>query len=155
MVSKVLKSIGILKIGHLIEVTRDDLVGQHVGQTGVQTLGKIKEAYGVVLFIDEAYSLYSSNKSDFGYEAISTLIKEMEDNLEKLIVIMAGYTDESVMKSNNLFGHLYETKDNHFGNVRTARGLFERTKLHQSNRLAGKLEDDLFTIEVGDIPDIE
>src|SRR5690606_9835843 len=73
---------------------RDDLVGQFVGQTGPKTLEKIKEAYGGVLFIDEAYSLYSGSQNDFGYEAISTLIKEMEDNRDKLVVIMAGYPDE-------------------------------------------------------------
>lgn len=94
LLSKILKSIGVLKRGHMIEVTRDDLVGQYVGQTGPKTLEKIKEAYGGVLFIDEAYSLYSGSQNDFGYEAISTLIKEMEDNRDKLVVIMAGYPDE-------------------------------------------------------------
>lgn len=94
LISKILKSIGVLKRGHMIEVTRDDLVGQYVGQTGPKTLEKIKEAYGGVLFIDEAYSLYSGSQNDFGYEAISTLIKEMEDNRDKLVVIMAGYPDE-------------------------------------------------------------
>ena len=94
LISKILKSIGVLKRGHMIEVTRDDLVGQFVGQTGPKTLEKIKEAYGGVLFIDEAYSLYSGSQNDFGYEAISTLIKEMEDNRDKLVVIMAGYPDE-------------------------------------------------------------
>lgn len=94
LLSKILKSIGVLKRGHMIEVTRDDLVGQYVGQTGPKTLEKIKEAYGGVLFIDEAYSLYSGSESDFGYEAISTLIKEMEDNRDKLVVIMAGYPGE-------------------------------------------------------------
>lgn len=94
LISKILKSIGVLKRGHMIEVTRDDLVGQFVGQTGPKTLDKIKEAYGGVLFIDEAYSLYSGSQNDFGYEAISTLIKEMEDNRDKLVVIMAGYPDE-------------------------------------------------------------
>ena len=94
LISKILKSIGVLKRGHMIEVTRDDLVGQYIGQTGPKTLEKIKEAYGGVLFIDEAYSLYSGSQSDFGYEAISTLIKEMEDNRDKLVVIMAGYPSE-------------------------------------------------------------
>lgn len=94
LLSKILKSIGVLKRGHMIEVTRDDLVGQYIGQTGPKTLEKIKEAYGGVLFIDEAYSLYSGSESDFGYEAISTLIKEMEDHRDKLVVIMAGYPGE-------------------------------------------------------------
>lgn len=94
LISKILKSIGVLKRGHMIEVTRDDLVGQYVGQTGPKTLEKVQEAYGGVLFIDEAYSLYSGSQSDYGYEAISTLIKEMEDNRDKLVVIMAGYPRE-------------------------------------------------------------
>lgn len=85
---------GILKKGHMVEVTRSDLVGQYVGQTGPKTLEKIKQAYGGILFIDEAYSLNSGCENDFGSEAISALIKEMEDNRDKLIVIMAGYTKE-------------------------------------------------------------
>lgn len=94
IVGKILKAMGILKKGHMVEVTRSDLVGQYVGQTGPKTLAKIKEAYGGILFIDEAYSLNSGSESDFGSEAIATLIKEMEDNRDKLIVIMAGYTKE-------------------------------------------------------------
>lgn len=94
IVGKILKSMGILKKGHMVEVTRSDLVGQYVGQTGPKTLEKIKEAYGGILFIDEAYTLNSGSENDFGSEAIGTLIKEMEDNRDKLIVIMAGYTKE-------------------------------------------------------------
>lgn len=94
LVGKILNAIGVLKKGHLVEVTRDDLVGQYIGQTGPKTLDKIKEAYGGILFIDEAYSLKGSSENDFGHEAIATLIKEMEDNRDKLVVIMAGYTEE-------------------------------------------------------------
>ncbi len=94
IVSKIFKEMGLLKKGHLVEVTREDLVGQYVGHTGAKTLDKVKEAYGGVLFIDEAYSLNSKYENDFGKEAIATLIKEMEDNRDKLAVIMAGYTDE-------------------------------------------------------------
>jgi AAA+ superfamily predicted ATPase len=94
IIGKILKAIGVLKKGHMIEVTRSDLVGEYVGQTAPKTLNKIKEAYGGVLFIDEAYSLNGSGSNDFGKEAISTLIKEMEDNRDKLVVIMAGYTKE-------------------------------------------------------------
>lgn len=94
IVGKILKAMGILKKGHMVEVTRSDLVGQYVGQTGPKTLEKIKEAYGGILFIDEAYTLNSGSENDFGSEAIGTLIKEMEDNRDKLIVIMAGYTKE-------------------------------------------------------------
>ena len=94
IVAKILKAMGILKKGHMVEVTRSDLVGQYVGQTGPKTLDKIKEAYGGILFIDEAYTLNGNGDNDFGSEAIATLIKEMEDNRDKLVVIMAGYTDE-------------------------------------------------------------
>lgn len=94
IVGKILKAIGVLKKGHIVEVTRSDLVGEYVGQTAPKTLNKIKEAYGGVLFIDEAYSLNGSGSNDFGKEAIATLIKEMEDSRDKLVVIMAGYTKE-------------------------------------------------------------
>jgi len=94
MLGKILKEIGVLKKGHMIEVTRTDLVGQYVGQTAPKTLEKIKEAYGGILFIDEAYSLNGSGENDFGREALATLIKEMEDNRDKLVIIMAGYTKE-------------------------------------------------------------
>lgn len=94
LVSKLLKSIGVIKRGHLVEVGREDLVAQYIGQTAPKTLNKIREAYGGVLFIDEAYALSSTSHNDFGKEAVSTLIKEMEDNRDKLVVIMAGYTNE-------------------------------------------------------------
>ena len=94
LIGKILKNMGILKKGHMIEVTRADLVGQYVGQTAIKTEEKIKEAYGGILFIDEAYSLNNGGQNDFGKEAIATLIKEMEDNRDKLVVIMAGYKDE-------------------------------------------------------------
>lgn len=96
LVGKILKSIGILKKGQLIEVSRQDLVAGYIGQTATKTLDKVKEAYGGVLFVDEAYSLASSSGSnnDFGSEAVSTLITEMENNRERLVVIVAGYTKE-------------------------------------------------------------
>lgn len=94
IIGKILKVIGVLKKGHMVEVTRSDLIGEYVGQTAPKTLNKIKEAYGGILFIDEAYSLNGSGGNDFGKEAIATLIKEMEDSRDKLVVIMAGYTKE-------------------------------------------------------------
>lgn len=94
LISRLFKEAGILKKGQLVEVTREDLVGEYIGQTATKTLKKIKEAYGGVLFIDEAYTLAQGGDNDYGKEAISTLIKEMEDNRDKLMVIMAGYTRE-------------------------------------------------------------
>lgn len=94
LVSKIFKALDVVKKGDLVEVTREGLVGQYVGQTASKTLDKIKEAYGGILFIDEAYTLAQGGENDFGKEAIATLIKEMEDNRDKLVVIMAGYTDD-------------------------------------------------------------
>lgn len=92
--SQMLRELGVLKKGHIVEVTKDDLVAGYVGQTGPKTLRKIKEAYGGVLFIDEAYSLHGESSNSFGSEAINTLIKEMEDHRDKFVVIMAGYSGE-------------------------------------------------------------
>ncbi|MBU7007152.1 AAA family ATPase [Phosphitispora fastidiosa] len=90
------REIGFLKKGDLIEAGRESLVGRYVGQTAPLVMEKIREAQGSVLFIDEAYSLYGADgdKRDYGYEALSTLIKEMEDKRDRFIVIMAGYTKE-------------------------------------------------------------
>jgi SpoVK/Ycf46/Vps4 family AAA+-type ATPase len=94
IVGKIFKAMGVLKRGHMIEVSRVDLVGSYIGQTAPKTLNKVKEAYGGVLFIDEAYSICQGSDNDFGHEAISTLIKEMEDSKDKLMVILAGYPKE-------------------------------------------------------------
>ena len=94
MVARILKALGVLKKGHLVEVGRADLVGEYVGQTAVKTMGKIKEARGGVLFIDEAYSLVRGSQNDFGIEAIDTIVKEMEDKRSEFIVILAGYPKE-------------------------------------------------------------
>ncbi len=93
IISEILRDMEILKKGNLVVASRQDLVGEYVGQTAKKTAEKIKEAYGGVLFIDEAYALVSGS-NDFGKEAVATLIKEMEDNRDKLVVILAGYTDE-------------------------------------------------------------
>ena len=94
IISRYLKSIGILPGGQLIEVTRADLVGKYVGHTAPLTQNAIQSALGGVLFIDEAYSLYRGKDDSFGLEAIDTLVKGMEDHREDLVVILAGYTCE-------------------------------------------------------------
>lgn len=92
LLGKILKSIGVLEHGHVIEVDRAGLVGQYVGETAIKTNKIISEALGGILFIDEAYSLIKTNtSSDFGQEAIDTLLKRMEDYKGKFIVIAAGY----------------------------------------------------------------
>lgn len=92
LVGKIMKALGILKKGHMVSATRADLISGFVGQTAGKTRDKIKEAYGGILFIDEAYSLVQNLQGDFGNEAVETLIKEMEDNRDKLVVILAGYS---------------------------------------------------------------
>ena len=94
IISKYLKSIGVLSGGQLVEVSRADLVGRYVGHTAPLTNKVISSAIGGVLFIDEAYSLYRGKDDSFGLEAIDTLVKGIEDNRDNLIVILAGYSNE-------------------------------------------------------------
>ena len=94
LISRLLKSVGILRQGHLVEVTRADLVAKYVGQTAPLTTEVIESALGGVLFIDEAYSLYRGKDDAFGLEAIDTLVKGMEDHRDDLVVILAGYSKE-------------------------------------------------------------
>lgn len=93
IVAGIYKNLGILKKGHLVEVQRSDLVAEYVGQTAPKTNAKIDEALDGVLFIDEAYTLADGGANDFGFEAINTLLKRMEDDRDRLVVIIAGYSD--------------------------------------------------------------
>ncbi|RWZ60388.1 AAA family ATPase [Halobacillus fulvus] len=90
----ILKQCGLLKRGHMVVVSRSDLVAGYVGQTAMKTKRKIREALGGVLFIDEAYALYNGGRDDFGKEAIETLVDEMTKHNENLVVILAGYQHE-------------------------------------------------------------
>jgi probable Rubsico expression protein CbbX len=90
----ILQHLGYLRRGHLVTVTRDDLVGQYVGHTAPKTKEVLKKAMGGVLFIDEAYYLYRpENERDYGQEAIEMLLQVMEDKREDIVVILAGYRD--------------------------------------------------------------
>jgi len=92
--SELLHRLGYLRRGHLVAVTRDDLVGQYVGHTAPKTKDVLKKAMGGVLFIDEAYYLYrAENERDYGQEAIEILLQVMENQREDIVVILAGYKD--------------------------------------------------------------
>jgi SpoVK/Ycf46/Vps4 family AAA+-type ATPase len=93
MIGRLYRSLGILKRGHVIEVSRSDLVAGYVGQTAIKTMDRIKAALDGVLFIDEAYSLVGGS-NDYGQEAVDTLVKAMEDYRGRFVVIAAGYPEE-------------------------------------------------------------
>lgn len=94
IVADIYKQLGVLKKGHLVETDRSGLVAEYVGQTAVKTNAIIDSALDGVLFIDEAYSIVQGGQNDFGKEAIATLLKRMEDERDRLVVILAGYTKE-------------------------------------------------------------
>ncbi|MBV9139401.1 MAG: CbbX protein [Pseudonocardiales bacterium] len=92
--ANMLHRLGYLRRGHLVSVTRDDLVGQYVGHTAPKTREVLKRAMGGLLFIDEAYYLYrEDNERDYGQESIEILLQVMENQREDLVVILAGYKD--------------------------------------------------------------
>lgn len=94
IVARIYKDLGVLKSGHLVETDRSGLIAEYVGQTAVKTNHVCDSALNGVLFIDEAYALLDKQGGGYGDEAIATLLKRMEDDRDKLVVIVAGYTDE-------------------------------------------------------------
>jgi probable Rubsico expression protein CbbX len=122
----ILHRLGFVRRGHVISVTRDDLVGQYIGHTAPKTKEVLKKAMGGVLFIDEAYYLYRpENERDYGQEAIEILLQIMEQQREDLVVILAGYADrmETFFQSNPGFrsriGHHIDFPDYSGGELLT------------------------------------
>lgn len=94
LLGRVFKALGILPTDRLVETDRSGLVAQYIGQTAPMVNAKVDEALGGVLFIDEAYTLAGAGTNDFGQEAVATLLKRMEDDRHRLVVVLAGYRDE-------------------------------------------------------------
>ena len=91
IIANVLYKVGVIKTNKIVETDRAGLVGQHVGETAIKTTKVVKSAFDGVLFIDEAYTLSRGGGNDFGQEAIDTIVKLMDDNRSRLVVILAGY----------------------------------------------------------------
>ncbi|MFZ5591749.1 MAG: stage V sporulation protein K [Bacillota bacterium] len=94
LLGQLFKEMGVLPKGHLVEVERADLVGEYIGHTAQRTREAVKKALGGILFVDEAYSLARGGEKDFGKESIDVLVKQMEDQKDAFILILAGYNDE-------------------------------------------------------------
>ncbi|QHE52312.1 AAA family ATPase [Pontibacillus sp. HMF3514] len=142
--AQILKNCGLLKRGHVVVASRSDLVAGYIGQTTMKTKKKIREALGGVLFIDEAYSLFKSGSTDFGKEAIDTLVDEMTKHNENLVVILAGYKQEmkALIQSNPGLSSRFK-KFFHFPDY-TADELVDIT-LYQAKQYQYELSDEAIT----------
>lgn len=201
ILGKIYKTLGILKKGHVVEVDRSGLVAGYVGQTEEKTNKVIDKALDGILFIDEAYAL-AGGANDFGRVAIDTILKRMDDDRDRLIVIAAGYTnkmntfihsnpglkdrfnwtfhfhdytahelveifltfankqqyvinEDALSELKKHFEAVTKHKNEHFGNGRYVRNLFEKIVMEQSNRIGLLLDninrEDLTVITLGDV----
>ncbi len=148
ILSRIFSAIGVLEKGHLVETDREGLVSGYVGQTAEKTNNLVNKAMGGTLFIDEAYTLVKTgDEKDFGKEAIDTLLKRMEDDKGKFIVIAAGYTDEMnrFIESNpgmkSRFSKIFEFEDYTPDElIDVAKKMFDSKKLHLSEKAEEKLK---------------
>lgn len=188
LMGRTFKALGLLQKGHLVETDRSGLVAEYAGQTATKAHKKIDEAIDGILFIDEAYSLVAEQGEDpYGLEAVQVMLKRMEDQRDRLIVILAGYpkTMQRFLQSNpglssrfqrclqfpdysaTELAHIFQqisqrgryvlppetrlkiltgfslltlNKDEHFGNGRLARNVFERSIVEMARRVAGEKE---------------
>jgi AAA+ superfamily predicted ATPase len=196
IVGQIYAAMGVLKKGHLVETDRSGLVAEYAGQTAPKTNKKIDEALDGILFIDEAYSLVADAKEDpYGQEAVQALVKRVEDERQRLAVIIAGYSEpmDALLESNpglssrfatqmtfpdytpGQLGRIFQVfceknryqvpgatqaklllglklsfdqRDEHFGNARLVRNVFERAIRRLANRIAGiaPLTHELLTV---------
>lgn len=175
--AEIMKDEKVLSIGTFVEVGRADLVGDHVGSTAPLVKKKFKEAQGGVLFIDEAYALCDSYENGFGDEAINTLVQEMENHKDDVIVIFAGYTEpmhrfldiNPGMLSRIAFQVKFEDyttdelcdiarEESDYGNGRFVRKILEEAEMNLAERILQFKESEITTelittIEECDIPD--
>ena len=147
-----LHRLGYLRRGHLIAVTRDDLVGQYVGHTAPKTKEVVKRAMGGVLFIDEAYYLYRpENERDYGQESIEILLQTMENDRDDLVVVLAGYSDrmdvffESNPGMSSRIGHHLDFPDYDVDELVGIADLFLKKENYKLEEAAGPVFRDYIT----------
>jgi probable Rubsico expression protein CbbX len=176
--AEILYQLGYIKKGHLLTVTRDDLVGQYIGHTAPKTKEVLKKAMGGVLFIDEAYYLYKpDNERDYGSEAIEILLQVMENQRDELVVVLAGYKvpmDKFYESNPGLSSRIAQYQltpeaevaftqyiDRRrekplFANARSIKNALDRARMRQANRIfesRGKVltKKELVNLEAQDI----
>lgn len=150
LLGEIFASLGLLSSGHTVEVGRVDLVGEYLGQTAPKVKEKVQSAMGGVLFIDEAYSLQSKNKTDiYGKEAIDTLVQLMENHRDNLVVILAGYKDEMkdlIVMNSGLKSRISYDLD--FENYDSSSSLKIFTNLVEANNM---IPDEEFIVKASNI----